>query len=164
MYKDKNKQREANKERQRRYKDRQKALPEQGVTSQKALLSEGVTREALPEDIHPDLPACVKPERTALGNIRVSKPGDDDYVPMCETTRAFIDNRDKRPSTAKRGLDIKCFNDLPPDVQATINRLSESNEEKAKRTAAAIKYQHLFPDRYHSTGLSRTSSTKGARL
>ena len=54
---------------------------------------------------------------------------------------------------AKRGKDIKSFEDLPPDVQATINRVSESNEEKAKRTAAAIKYQHLFPDRYNSTGV-----------
>ena len=32
MYKDKVKQREANAERQRRYKAKQKALPEQGVT------------------------------------------------------------------------------------------------------------------------------------
>ena len=57
------------------------------------------------------------------------------------------------PVIPKRGLDIKVFEDLPPDVQATINRVSESNEEKAKRTAAAIKYQHLFPDRYNSTGV-----------
>ena len=52
------------------------------------------------------------------------------------------------PVIPKRGKDIKCFEDLPVDVQATINRLSESNEEKAKRTAAAIKYQHLFPDSF----------------
>ena len=57
------------------------------------------------------------------------------------------------PVIPKRGKDIKVFEDLPPDVQATINRVSESNEEKAKRTAAAIKYQHLFPDRYNSTGV-----------
>lgn len=57
------------------------------------------------------------------------------------------------PSKPKRGKDIKVFEDLPPDVQATINRLSESNEEKAKRTQVAIKYQHLFPDRYYSTGI-----------
>ena len=56
---------------------------------------------------------------------------------------------------AKRGKDIKCFEDLPPDVQATIKRMSSNNggvtwdiTEKAKRTAAAIKYQHLFPDRH----------------
>ena len=96
-----------------------------------------------------------KPERTAQGNIRVSKPGDANYFfPQCETTRAFVEGRDKRPSTAKRGFDIKCFGDLPLDVQATINRVSESNEEKAKRTAAAIKYQHLFPERYHGTGVT----------
>ena len=95
-----------------------------------------------------------KPERTAQGNIRVSKPGDDDYEPQCETTRAFIESRPKttRLPTHKRGLDIKCFSDLPPDVQATINRLSDTNEEKQKRTAAAIKYQHLFPNRYYGTG------------
>ncbi len=52
----------------------------------------------------------------------------------------------------KRGKDIKCFADLPPDVQDNINWRSESNEEKQKRTAAAIEYQHLFPNRYHSTG------------
>ena len=46
---------------------------------------------------------------------------------------------------SKRGKDIKCFEDLPLDVQATINRISGSNEEKAKRTAIAINYQHLFP-------------------
>ncbi len=48
----------------------------------------------------------------------------------------------------KRGKDIKCFADLPPDVQQNINMMSDSNEEKQKRTAAAIKYQHLFPDSY----------------
>ena len=126
-----------------------------------------------------------KPERTVQGNIRVSKPGDINYVPQCETTRAFVEGRPKttRFPTHKRGVedimdadqelassdreitrlmagikpkrgkDIKCFGDLPPDVQATINRVSESNEEKAKRTAAAIKYQHLFPERYHSIGM-----------
>lgn len=54
----------------------------------------------------------------------------------------------------KRGLDIKCFADLPPDVQATINRLSESNEEKRRRTQIAIHYQHVFPNRFSSTGMA----------
>lgn len=31
-----------------------------------------------------------KPERTECGNVRVSKPGDANYVPRCETTKAFI--------------------------------------------------------------------------
>lgn len=55
----------------------------------------------------------------------------------------------------KRGLAIKCFEDLPRDVQQTIRRMSDSNEEFQKRTAIAIKYQHLFPDRYHSTGAAQ---------
>ena len=46
MYKDKDKQREANAERQRRYKAKHKALPK-GVTS------EGVTDKALPSLIQP---------------------------------------------------------------------------------------------------------------
>lgn len=58
----------------------------------------------------------------------------------------------------KRGKDIKCFEDLPLDVQQTIRSLSDTNEEFQKRTQTAIRYQHLFPDRYHSTGLSRTST------
>ena len=82
-----------------------------------------------------------------------------DYVPQCETTRAFVEGRDKQPSTAKRGLDIKVFEDLPPDVQETIDRMSVVDGKidqtiKAKRIAAAIRYQHLFPDRYNSTGVA----------
>lgn len=57
------------------------------------------------------------------------------------------------PTGLKRGKDIKCFEDLPPDVQQTIRILSESNEEFQRRTGIAIRYQHLFPDRYHSSGL-----------
>lgn len=53
----------------------------------------------------------------------------------------------------KRGKDIKCFVDLPPDVQQTISRMSLVNGkidqfDKAKRTTAAIKYQHLFPESF----------------
>jgi len=98
-----------------------------------------------------------QPERTEHGFIRVSKPGDADYVPQCETIMAFVDNRPKRPSTAERGKDIKCFADLPPDVQGTINRMSTNDgkvneQEQHRRTAIAIHYQHVFPDRYHSIG------------
>ncbi len=99
------------------------------------------------------------PERTAQGNIRVSKPGDADYVPQCETMRAFIEDRPKRPETGKRGKDIKCFADLPVDVQVTIDTMSMDEDGKidqtikANRTAIAVNYQHLFLDRYHSTGV-----------
>ena len=117
MYKDPDKQREANRERQRRYKARQKALPKQGVTS------EGVTIK-LPEH---------SPNEVA------------------------VFERDML--TAKRGKDIKCFEDLPPDVQQTIDSMSivdgrTDNTIKANRTAIAVQYQHLFPDRYHSTGVA----------
>ena len=177
MYKDKDKQREANKKAMRRNR-----------TKSAAVLGDTLLNVIPETDIRviPKPKRCSvlsvenvgkpKPERTALGNIRVSKPGDDDYVPMCETTRRFLtrtspvlDERDVQaivngvqsapsPTTPypKRGKDIKTFADLPPDVQATINRISQSNEEKQKRTKAAIKYQHLFPDRFHSTGYAGT--------
>ncbi len=49
---------------------------------------------------------------------------------------------------AKRGKDVVCFEDLHPAVQATIKALSDTDEELRLRTAAAIQYQHVFPDRY----------------
>ena len=152
MYKDKDRQREANAERQRRYKEKQKALLNEGVTVTKCESNVGVTDISAVSTI-------VSPEHTAQGNIRVSKPGDGDYVPQCETTRAFIEGRDKRPETGKRGKDIKVFADLPPDVQQTIDSLSMVDGKicqrvKANRTAIAINYQHLFPDRFHSTGVA----------
>ena len=63
----------------------------------------------------------------------------------------------------KRGKDIQCFADLPPDVQGEIERMAKWKEEvgantyeaeKAARTATAIHYQHLFPNRYYPTGIS----------
>ena len=115
MYKNKSKQREANAERQRRYKARQK-----GVTS------EGVTCKALPIDKTP-------------------------YAELIG---------DKICNIPKRGKDIKTFEDLPPDVRATIVKMSTTEgeldeAEKAKRTTAAIKYQHHFPDQYYGTRLER---------
>lgn len=45
----------------------------------------------------------------------------------------------------KRGKDIKCFEDLPPDVQEVIHRLSTIDGQidqtiKANRTAIAVNY------------------------
>lgn len=59
----------------------------------------------------------------------------------------------------KRGKDIKTFDDLPPDVQQTIDKMSVVEGKidhtlKVNRTAIAIHYQHLFPDRYYSTGVA----------
>ena len=49
----------------------------------------------------------------------------------------------------KRGKDIKCFEDLPPDVQQAIDDISLVDGKidkilKANRTAIAISYQHTF--------------------
>jgi len=111
-YKDKDKQREAGKERARRYRNKHK-----GVTN------EGVTDKALPPDL----------------DIR---EGFDEA---------------KMQGSTKRGKDIECFEDLPPDVQQTIDKMSVVDGKidqtiKAKRTAIAVDYQHLFPGRYYSTG------------
>jgi len=87
--------------------------------------------------------------------------------PKCK--QAFYRNRMKtdvtvtaaKPVTvtgAKRGKDIKCFEDLPDDVRATIDHMSRGSNGKidhtilVNRTAIAINYQHLFPGRYYSTG------------
>lgn len=133
MYKDKDKQREANRKAQIKFKAK-------GIT--KGITNQGITPKVLPE-------------RTPLGNIRVSKPGDTNYDGICH--KDDIDEWSATKLTAtkpKRGKDIKCFADLPPDVQANINRISESNEEKQKRTKIAISYQHAFPNRFHSTGVN----------
>ena len=131
-YKDPDKQREANRERQRRYKAKQKALLSEGVTAD-------VTEEALQvlkqaDEIIAETDAIRAVPATLLPNM-----------PTCE-----------KP---KRGKDIKCFEDLPPDVQQTIDAMSVVEGKidqtiKANRTAIAIHYQHLFPDRYHSTGIA----------
>ena len=148
MYKDKDRQREAN----RMAKMRQRA--KEGMTYTETMEAEVIPKTNIP----------VIPERTAQGNIRVSKPGDDDYVPQCETTRAFIEDRPKT-ETAKRGKDIKVFADLPPDVQRTIDKMSTTDgrldkADKAKRTARAIHYQGLFPDGWYSRSPETTAQEK----
>lgn len=56
--------------------------------------AKGITNEGLTENIViPDaeftrLMATAKP-----GYVRVSKPGDADYKPQCETTRKYIEGR-----------------------------------------------------------------------
>ena len=150
MYKDPDKQREANREASKKYRD---SMTGKGMT---------VSPEIIPEsDIR------VIPERTAQGNVKVSKPGDANYVPQCETTKAFIEDRPRRKrlcfgirtELGKRGKDIKCFEDLPADVQQTIDKMSVVDGKidqtiKVNRTAIAVHYQHLFPDRFHSTGIA----------
>lgn len=139
MYKDKAKQREANRRAQAKFKAK-KVLSEQGISGK----------------VLPEYPRVSDRDFTRLmtkagpGNVRVSKPGDPDYVPQCETTKAFVESRPKntRFPTHKRGKDIKEFNDLPLDVQQTIRTVSDTNEEFQRRTGIAIRYQHVFPERY----------------
>ena len=120
MYKDKNKQREANREAMRR--NRAKG-------------------------------ASVIPCDTRVKVI----PEDTPNVILCETEAEAGEISDSRiKPNPKRGKDIKCFADLPPDVQRTIDKMSTTDgtldkDEKAKRTAAAIKYQHVFPHRFESS-------------
>ena len=128
MYKDKDKRRDKERDRQRRYRASKGVT---GVTEPK-----GVTNEAQ-----------TSPMLDAFKDENIRRQEYEDKLDLLKTL-AMKDTGGK----PKRGKDIKAFADLPPDVQATINRVSQSNEEKQKRTAAAIKYQHLFPDRFHSTG------------
>ena len=121
MYKDKDGQREANAERQRRYKAKQKAL-----------LSEGVTDKALPKD---------------------------ERLTEAECLQSHVEIKLKSvPPKPKRGKDIKCFAGLPPDVQQTIDMMGTVDGKidqtiKANRTAIAVNYQHLFPDKYEPMSL-----------
>ena len=152
MYKDKAKQREKDRERQRRYRANRGLKAYQKDVTNSGRDKQGVTEQRVGIDsmIKP------KPELTAQGNIRVSKPGDSDYEPQCKTTRAFVDNRAKRLSPLKQ---VKVFEDLPPDIQQTIDIMSVVDGKidqtiKANRTAIAVHYQHLFPDRYNRTGVA----------
>ena len=99
MYKDKDKQREANRQAQARFKAKQ------------SLAERGITEKVLP----------LEPKSVSV-------------IP-------------------KRGKDIKCFEDLPPDVQQSIDMMSMVDGKidqtiKANRTAIAVHYQHTFPGRY----------------
>ena len=106
MYKDKQKQKEANKAAAQRQRDK------------KGRVLEEIEINVIPENIIPS----VIPEQGITERVLPDKP--------------------------KRGKDIKCFEDLPPDVQRTIEMLSDSEEEKQRRTGIAIHYQHIFPGEY----------------
>ena len=121
MYKDKEKQRLANKERQRRYKARHKGVTSEGVTQGVTAMIEDVrknggeytfkTVKGEIQDVHhtkgkrskyidaqgnanvPDAEFTRLLSNAGPGHVRVSKPGDADYVPMCETTRRFCQGR-----------------------------------------------------------------------
>ena len=126
MYKDKDRQREANRERQRRHRSRCDLI--------RGYRPKGVTN-------------------TGCDSQGVTESERDKAIEFMSKTAGKAERAE-----SKRGKDIKVFEDLPPDVRATINRLSTIDGKidqiiKANRTAIAVHYQHLFPDRYHSTGV-----------
>ncbi len=57
----------------------------------------------------------------------------------------------------------KVFKSLPLDVQRSIERLSDSPEEKARRTQAALDYQKKFPDNRHK-GVTRPTEDLNATI
>ncbi len=147
MYKDKDKQREANRKATQRYRAKK---GDSALLGHKDGLKNARGLPVVDEvsDTHPVIPSCdtpdVIPKRTPKGNIRVSKPGDADYLRPVPAQNVISLVK----AVCKRGKDIKCFADLPRDVQQTINEISDTPEEKANRTAIAINYQHIFPESY----------------
>jgi len=82
---------------------------------------------------------------------------------LSASTATLTTDCNAKPATLtgapKRGKDIKVFEDLPLDVQQTIDRMSTVDGKidqaiKANRTAIAIHYQHIFPDRFESKGVA----------
>ena len=116
MYKDKDKQREANRVAQARFKAKgiTEGITNQGITLTSPVIPDGSTTIDAVQALH----------------RLIAKP---------------------LVIKARRGKDITNFEHLPPDVQATINRISMDNQEHNRRTAIAIDYQHKQPDKYYST-------------
>ena len=108
MYKDKNKQREANRKAQA--KRRSEAL--------------GFVREA-PGHCGSGMTKGMTDDCAKAGIVIPDHP-----VPVI-------------PSS-KRGKDIKCFADLPPDVQGRINRMKTGSKFKEREAANEIAYQQFI--------------------
>ena len=121
MYKNKDKQREADRERQRHYrrrdKNKAKGVTEQGVTAESVTVPLSIMGKHDPKD-------------------------QESFKGVCGVNAEITG----RPESKKRGKAIKCFEDLPLDVQATIDRMSTDRADKVKRTKRAVAYEHLFPD------------------
>ena len=134
MYKDKDKQREANRVAQARFKAKgiTEGITNQGITLTSPVIPDGSTTIDAVQALHR---LIAKP--LVIKAIKAIKP--------------------------RRGKDITNFEHLPPDVQGTIIRLTTNQDgtvdEQARtnRTAIAIDYQHKQPDRYYSTGIGGAS-------
>ena len=149
MYKDKDRQREANRQAQTRFKANLKA-ESIGFEEKKdgtlhiplGITSQGITEKVLPERIE----------------------GEQYYHQVHCNAPSHVKQFAKSVSCScrKRGKDIKSFEDLPLDVQETIIRMTTDRNGKmdqiarAKRTAIAIEYQHqhqVYEKNYHSAGV-----------
>ena len=86
-------------------------------------------------------------DRQKEANRIAAKKYRDSMTGKGMTIAPSITPKSDIPVIPKRGLDIKCFEDLPLDVQQSIHR--EPEDQWPRRTAAAIHYQQLFPYRYH---------------
>ncbi len=147
MYKDKDKQREATRKATQRYRAKKgdSALSgrKDGLKNARGLPVVDEVSDTLPVIPSCDTPAVI-PKRTPKGVTLIDEPLD--VIPRRRAGEVA------EQIVKKRGKDIKCFADLPPDVQLTIDEISDTPEEKARRTQAAIRYQWLFPNRFYGTG------------
>ena len=145
MYKDKDRQREANRRAAKEHRERHnkaiESMTNKGMTvvneQPNVILSKVIPKRS--KDIADKSVEFVTAKGVVAGIPAINKP--------------------------KRGKDIKCFEDLPPDVQQTIDRMSMVGDKidqtiKAKRTAIAIDYQHQFPDRYNCSGCCISTSER----
>ena len=87
-------------------------------------------------------------QRNWVRQKRIDKKGSTTVV-MGSFQDAFDNAVKEVKSKPKRGKDIKCFADLPTDVQQTIDSMSTvagkiDQTIKANRTAIAVNYQHTF--------------------
>jgi hypothetical protein len=164
MYKDKDKQREANRaiQAKRRAKGVTPGVTESGCDTKG--VTEGFKKLALAANGRWDGVDAVEYVKELRSDTKLKRGKDIKEVAKHNCGAAPIDKipyaelRGNEIVTLKRGKDIKCFADLPPDVQETIVRMTTDRNGKmdqiarAKRTAAAIKYQHLFPHKYDNPG------------
>ena len=151
MYKDKDKQREANRQASQRRRDADKV---KGMTAQ-GMTNEGMTYDnggiTVPDKLGPVIP----------------RRGQGITQPLLH--KAVAPKKYALHVVPKRGKDIKCFGDLPTDVRETIIMMSQrcgkiDPIEKAKRTTIAINYQHLFPGMYEPKSWSHSKHREGQEV
>lgn len=157
MYKDKDKQREAQRERTRRYRAKRKGVTSEGVTQG---VTQGVTDNgAMPIETLAKLDAGCGDE--LAHGLKQGADIDFEKCRCCGADLPPLEQPRKYPGAcglccwsgkAKTSLNrpqpkaVKTFEDLPVDVQQSIEAVSADTEYKTRRTARAIAYQHLFPD------------------